>query len=142
MITRRQMVRPLLWAACAAALAMTGPAGWERGALMAADDRQGEIIHNVYFKLKDRSPEKAKALVEACKKYLAPQAGVVYFHVGTVVQDLDRAVNDRDWDVGLHVVFKDRAAHDAYQTDAQHLKFIEVGRDNWDKVRVFDSVGH
>ena len=48
-------------------------------------------------------------------------------------------MNDRDFDVALHVVFKDKAAHDEYQKTARHLKFIEENQANWKKVRVFDS---
>ncbi|MSR63809.1 MAG: Dabb family protein, partial [Planctomycetes bacterium] len=39
------------------------------------------------------------------------------------------------------VVFHDRAAHDRYQPDPRHQKFIADGKDNWEKVRVFDSLG-
>ena len=53
--------------------------------------------------------------------------------------ELDRDVNDRDWDVGLHLVFETKAAHDAYQDDATHNRFIDEMKPNWSKVRVFDS---
>ena len=43
------------------------------------------------------------------------------------------------FDVALHVVFADKAAHDAYQTVEDHLKFIEENKANWKQVRVFDS---
>ena len=49
-------------------------------------------------------------------------------------------MNDLDFDVGLHVVFTDRAAHDAYQTTPAHLRFIAENKDNWKRMRVFDSV--
>jgi hypothetical protein len=48
-------------------------------------------------------------------------------------------VNDRDFHVALHVVFTDKAAHDVYQTAADHVTFIEGQKDNWKEVRVFDS---
>lgn len=100
------------------------------------------VVHNVYFKLKDNSDENVAKLVAACKKYLQPQPGVVFFACGGVAKELARPVNDRDWDVGLHVVFENMAAHDRYQEDPQHLQFITENRDNWEKVRVFDTVGH
>jgi hypothetical protein len=100
------------------------------------------IVHNVFFTLKDNSPAARQDLVDACKKYLsaAQHPGIVYFAAGTLAGDLDRPVNDRDFDVGLHIVFKDRASHDKYQAAAPHLKFIEENKANWKKVRVFDSV--
>lgn len=100
----------------------------------------GAIVHNVYFTLKDKSDEKADALIASCKKYLKPQPGVIFFACGKVA-DFDRSVNDRDWEVGLHVIFADQEAHDRYQGDAEHKKFIEENKENWEKVRVFDTVG-
>jgi hypothetical protein len=98
------------------------------------------LAHNVYFTLKDKSPEAKKKLVDACKKYLAKHPGTVFFAAGTLCEELDREVNDRGFDVGLHLVFKDKAAHDKYQDAPLHLQFIEENKSNWEKVRVFDSV--
>ena len=47
---------------------------------------------------------------------------------------------NRDFDVGLHIVFQNRAAHDEYQVAPRHKEFIEENKGNWKKVRVFDSV--
>lgn len=99
-----------------------------------------QLMHNVFFTLKDKSPDAVKKLVDACKKYLTIQTGIVSFAAGARDLDLNRPVNDQDWDVGLHVLFIDRAAHDAYQDDATHNIFIAEMRGNWAKVRVFDSL--
>jgi stress responsive alpha/beta barrel protein len=98
------------------------------------------LAHNVFFKLKDDSPAKVQALVDDCKKYLNVQAGIVFFAAGPICRELDRDVNDRAWDVGLHIVFIDKSAHDAYQEDATHNTFIERNKSNWSSVRVFDSL--
>jgi hypothetical protein len=100
---------------------------------------EAKIVHDVYFSLKDNSLEAAKKLVAACKKYLDGHPGTDFFAVGTLATELKREVNDRDWDVGLHVVFANMAAHDRYQEDARHIQFIEENKSNWKKVRVFDS---
>src|SRR5438067_1898061 len=97
------------------------------------------IGHVVYFKLKDNSAENRKKLVDACEKYLADHDGVVFFAAGVIADDFKREVNDRDWDVALHLVFADKAAHDKYQDHKEHLKFIEENKESWAKVRVFDS---
>lgn len=97
------------------------------------------LAHDVYFQLKDNSPAAQKALVDACKKYLSGHPGTVWFAAGTLAGELKRDVNDRDFDVALYVVFKDKAAHDKYQTAEKHLKFIEENKANWKKVRVFDA---
>lgn len=98
------------------------------------------LAHNVLFKLKDSSPAKVQELVAACKKYLNVQPGIVFFAAGTLCEELDREVNVRDWDVGLHLVFVDKAAHDAYQIDPMHVKFVEENKPSWSAVRVFDSL--
>jgi hypothetical protein len=96
------------------------------------------LVHNVYFALKESNEANRRKLIEACDKYLSDHPGTVFYAAGTV-SELDRSVNDRDWDVGLHVIFKDAASHDAYQVAPKHLKFIEENKDNWAKVRVFDT---
>ena len=95
------------------------------------------LVHNVYFTLHDASTK--EAMVAACKKYLTNHPGTVFFACGTLAQELDRPVNDRDFDVGLHIVFQTQADHDAYQVAPRHDQFIAENKANWRKVRVFDS---
>ena len=97
------------------------------------------LAHHVYFTLEDNSPQNCQALVDACKKYLTDHPGTVFFSAGELTPDLDREVNDRDFDVALSVVFKTREDHDAYQIAPRHLEFIEENKANWKSVRVFDS---
>ena len=97
------------------------------------------LAHMVFFSLKDKSPTAVDKLLAACRHYLTDHPGTRYFSVGSRVGDLDRPVNVQDYDVGLHVVFDDRESHDAYQTAPRHLQFIEQNKENWDRVRVFDS---
>lgn len=98
-----------------------------------------QLAHMVFFTLKDPTEANRDKLIAACEKHLSKHDGTVYFSVGTIVDDLKREVNDREFDVALHLVFKDRAAHDAYQTHPRHLSFIEENQALWGKVRVFDS---
>lgn len=96
------------------------------------------LAHNVFFSLHDSTPAARAKLVEGCHQYLADHPGTAFFAAGTL-SDLDRPVNDRDFDVALHVIFVDRAAHDAYQVAEKHQKFIAEHKPTWKKVRVFDS---
>jgi hypothetical protein len=97
------------------------------------------LAHNVFFTLNDGSDASRAKLVQACKKYLTGHSGTLFFACGTLAKDLARPVNDRDFDVGLHIIFETQAAHDAYQEAPRHEKFIEENRGTWKKVRVFDS---
>ena len=97
------------------------------------------LVHNVFFTLEDSSPAKVDDLLAACQKYLKDHPGVVFFASGKVGDEFARPVNDRMYQVALHVVFTDKAAHDQYQVAPDHLKFIEENKPNWRNVRVFDS---
>jgi hypothetical protein len=98
------------------------------------------LSHDVYFALKDNSPKAKQDLVNACKKYLSKHPGEVFFAAGTLAGELNRDVNDRDFDVALHIIFTDQAAHDKYQDAERHNQFIAENKANWKKVRVFDSI--
>ncbi|MDZ4685797.1 MAG: Dabb family protein [Planctomycetaceae bacterium] len=106
-----------------------------------ADDAKADpkLVHNVYFTLKDGSPANVQKLTDACYKYLDKHDGVVCFAAGTVVAEFDRPVNQKDFHVGLCVVFKNKAAHDVYQTHPRHIDFITENKETWATVRVFDS---
>ena len=126
--------------AAAFAVGLTAPAvKAEPRAAKAAQKAGPQIGHMVFFTLKDATPENRKKLVAACEKYLGGHDGVVYFSAGVRAAAFDRDVNDKDWDVALHLVFADKAAHDKYQDHPRHKKFIDENKDNWAKVRVFDS---
>ncbi len=96
------------------------------------------LAHHVFFTLKDKSTEAVDRLVSDCQKYLDDHEGLVDFSVGRRDPELDRPVNVK-FDVSLHVIFRDRASHDAYQTAPRHLEFIERQKDNWEQVQVCDS---
>ena len=97
------------------------------------------LHHDVYFKLKDNSAQAKAKFIAACKQYLTDHPGMVWFAVGEKAEGFQREVNDRDFDVALHLVFKNKAAHDQYSKAERHMKFIEENEANWKTVRVFDS---
>ena len=97
------------------------------------------LAHIVYFTLKDPSPSTIDALVRECREYLSGHDGEAFFAVGTLCEELNRPVNDRDFHVALHVVFDSKESQDAYQVAPRHEEFIRRNKENWAKVRVFDS---
>ena len=105
----------------------------------AAEDAPLRLAHDVYFTLHEPSPAKRAELVAACRKYLSGHDGVLFFSVGVRAAELARPVNDRDFDVALHITFDGQASHDKYQAAPRHKQFIDEQQKNWKKVRVFDS---
>jgi hypothetical protein len=93
----------------------------------------------VFFTLVDPSGDARARLVAACRKYLTDHDGSVFFSVGTRADAFARPVNVRDWDVALHIHFRDQDSHDRYQEAPRHQQFIEEQQGNWKTVRVFDS---
>jgi len=122
--------------AVAAIVALASPLVVEATGAGTAEPR---LAHMVYFKLKDNSGGSRAKLAAACKLLLTNHPGTVSFATGTLAGDFIREVNDKDFDVSLHLVFINKAAHDKYQEDPRHVKFVEENRENWEKVRVFDS---
>src|SRR6266581_1028974 len=134
MNTRSMSLRS--WLAVLTVLAIALPAGADQ----AGGGAKGLVLaHDVYFTLNDGSAAARARLVEACKKYLSGHEGAVSFAVGTLAGEMTRPVNDRDYDVSLHVYFKDKAAHDAYQAHPRHKQFLAENEAGWKKVRIFDS---
>src|SRR5262245_40791363 len=109
------MNRLLVWGAGAVLLGALVLTQGSRHATEAAAAADTMLSHDVYFSLKDNSADAKKKLVAACKKYLSKHPGTVFFAAGTLAEELKRPVNDVDFDVALHIVFKDKASHDKYQ---------------------------
>jgi hypothetical protein len=121
----------------AAILLATGTA---LGALAQATGKpEPQIGHMVYFQLNDPAAPRVREAVALCEKYLSEHPGVVYFSVGTRADEFKREVNDRDWDVALHFVFKTKADHDRYQDSERHKMFVTAIKPHAKKVRVFDA---
>lgn len=97
------------------------------------------LEHSVFFTLKDQSKAARERLVTSCKKYLTGHEGATSVAIGTIAEDVREPVSDRDFDVALHVVFRDKAAAATYQSHPRHRQFIAENKDTWAKVRVFDS---
>lgn len=98
------------------------------------------LTHSVFFDLKDADEASIQALVDGAYKYLEPHDGIVYFSAGARHTEYTRDVNDLDFDVALTIVFESTAAQEAYQVTEPHKQFITELEDNWERVRVFDSL--
>src|ERR1700735_1245443 len=97
-------------------VALLGIALLKGDSISTAQPKEGTLLsHDVYFTLKDNSPEAKKKLVDACKKYLSGHEGEVFFAAGVRAEEFKRDVNDQQFDVALQIVFKGIKSHDKYQ---------------------------
>ena len=104
-----------------------------------AEDSESGIAHSVYFTLKDASAANKAKLVADLKKYLSKPEGSLAFLAGTRGEEFTNQANDKDFDVVLHLVFKNKEAFDKYAASDPHKKFIAANLSNWKTVRVFDA---
>lgn len=98
------------------------------------------FIHAVYFWLRgDLSADDRRQFVEGVQS-LARIETVERAYTG-VPAPTDRPVIDRTYSYALVVVFRDQAAHDAYQDHPVHDRFRETCAQFWSRVQIYDSVG-
>lgn len=97
------------------------------------------LAHLVYFTLKESNDEARERLIASCDRWLSNQPGVIFYGAGARGDEFTRPVNDSLFDVGLHVVFESKEAHDTYQASDDHQAFLAENRDSWAQIRVFDA---
>jgi len=126
-------------------LALAGCAGQngdlERAAAAdAASARSSAVfVHCVFFDLKpDTSEAQIDNLVNDAYRLLARVPSVRLIQSGRRDARMQRDVNDAAFTVGLVVWFDDKAGHDLYADHELHKQYIDLHKDRWAKVRVFD----
>jgi len=96
------------------------------------------LVHTVLFWLrKDLDADQIAAFRAALETIKAIRhAEAVY--IGTPAATGDRPVIDKSYDFCLTTLFKDMAAHDAYQEDPIHIEFLK-NKDLWQQVKIYDA---
>lgn len=99
-------------------------------------------VHCVYFTCKEGTSEAAiQALAVDGEAMLKDIPSVRRIHCGPRDATMQRDVNDTAYDVGLCVLFDDKAGYELYSAHEHHQAFLAKHRDGWAEVRVFDFVG-
>jgi Stress responsive A/B Barrel Domain len=96
------------------------------------------LVHTVFFWLKPDLTAEQHADFRRGVESLATIKATEKVFVGTPAAVPDRPVIDKSYSVGLTVLCKDIAAHNAYQVDPIHLAFIERCKPYWSRVQVYD----
>ncbi|PTY05404.1 transcription-repair coupling factor [Opitutaceae bacterium EW11] len=97
------------------------------------------LVHSVLFWLRpDLSPADRNAFRAGLESLRAAKT-VESLYIGCPAPTPDRPVIDRSYAFALTIVFKDVAAHDAYQVDPLHLAFVENHKAKWTRVQIYDA---
>ena len=97
------------------------------------------LVHTVFFWLTPELTAEQRADFRRGVESLATIAATEKVYVGTPAGVPDRPIIDKTFAVGLTVICKDVAAHNAYQVDPIHLAFIERFKPYWSRVQIYDA---
>ena len=95
------------------------------------------FVHSVYFWLRDDLTVEEKEEFLRGVHSLGAIETIESIHIGKPA-DTHRPVIDRSYSVGLTVILKDLAAHDAYQVHPLHKAFVEQFHHCWERVLIYD----
>jgi hypothetical protein len=97
------------------------------------------LVHTVYFWLRPDLTAQERADFRKGVESLGGIKSVDQIYVGTPAKTEKRPIIDDSYSVALTVLCKDIAAHDAYQVDPIHLKFISDFKSCWTRVQIYDA---
>jgi hypothetical protein len=97
------------------------------------------LVHTVFFWVKPGLNEAQRAEFRRGVETLGTIKHVEKVYVGTPAAVPDRPVVDKSFAVGLTVLCRDVAAHNAYQADPIHKEFIARFSSCWTRVQVYDA---
>ena len=100
---------------------------------------RGMLVHSVYFWLKPETTAAQRAEFRAGLESLRGVRPVDALYIGAPAAIAERPVVDRSYTFALTAIFKDIAAHDAYQVDPLHKAFLDKFRALWTRVQVYDA---
>ena len=97
------------------------------------------LVHSVFFWLKPELTAEQRADFRKGVESLGTISSTDKVYVGVPAGVPDRPIIDKSFAIGLTVVCKDIAAHNAYQVDPIHLAFIERFKTYWSRVQIYDA---
>lgn len=101
-------------------------------------NEEKQMIHHVYFTLKNPDSMQDKQLLKEGLRSLASIEEVKHLIIGEPAPTYDREVIASDWHVSEVIYFDSVADQDAYQVDPVHQLFVTNYNHLWSKVVVYD----
>ncbi|WP_109300703.1 Dabb family protein [Aquimarina sp. AU474] len=101
---------------------------------------EGPLVHTVLFWLQNPDNEKErKAFENGVNDLLDNCKSITSSHFGIPANTEKRPVIDTSYTYCIVVTFESIDAHDKYQVDPIHKKFIKENQHLWSKVLIYDS---
>ena len=97
------------------------------------------LVHTVYFWLKPELTAVQRADFRRGVESLGTIKSVTKAYVGTPAATERRPIIDHTYAVGLTVICKNVAEHDAYQVDPIHLAFVKSFNTFWTRLQIYDA---
>jgi hypothetical protein len=82
------------------------------------------FAHMFFFQLYDTSTDLVDRFISLCERYLSGYPGQEHFSVGVRALEINRDVSGTNFEVSVHMIFKDIAAYNVYSNHEDHEKFI------------------
>jgi len=96
------------------------------------------FIHVVLYWLKPGTPDSERESLKKDGVEMLKQIPSVR-HIWTGKPAMTpREIVDNSYDVGLCVLYDDRAGHDAYQPHEIHQQFMAKHKPHWQRVQIYD----
>ncbi|MCK8520516.1 Dabb family protein [Aquimarina sp. D1M17] len=105
-----------------------------------ADANKEKLIHTVFFWLNNPDNEGEREKFEKGVKTLLKECKFISSsNFGTPAGTKKRPVVDHSFTYCVVIKFASKEAHDNYQIDPVHTKFVDENKGLWSKVLVYDS---
>ncbi|MEQ9266790.1 MAG: Dabb family protein [Balneolaceae bacterium] len=103
-------------------------------------ENSGQIVHHVFFWLKNPDSEADKKLLIEGLNTLREIEEVKELLIGTPASTLEREVVDNSFHVSELMYFENVEAQDAYQVHPIHDEFVTNYSHLWERVVVYDMI--
>ncbi|MSU70014.1 MAG: Dabb family protein [Opitutaceae bacterium] len=97
------------------------------------------LVHSVFFWLKPDLTPAQRGEFQRGLESLGGIKAAEKLYIGTPAATAKRPALDSSYSVAVTVIFKDLAAHNAYQTDPLHAAFANTFKPFWTRLQVYDA---
>ncbi len=97
------------------------------------------LVHTVFFWSSPDLTSSDRVAFRTGLDSLQKVPSVTAVYIGEPAKTPARAVTEKSFTFSLTIVFKDIAAHDAYQVHKIHEDFVKTCQKYWNRVQVYDA---